>query len=399
MHRALFFTFLVATGCLPTIDVDPPRVCEVLGIRPVPKIIPRDTTSTIEVPLIADDCLPDGVTATVEVFDSANEPVLFQSNVETSGRSSIARVTVLPRRIGELHVIVVFEPELGRTSRATLVVEPARAEVFSPEIDGPCTRETLTANGTWVCQLVNTITVWREGMLLQTLPALGLAGDANAVWLLSPDGLERWVDSGLDFLQRVPDVKLPAVDADVLLAEGDDALWSVRKGVVTRLRLDGAALLREREFQLPRGLCAMGPRYAVSGDALTVACPSREAHTRLCRFPSIEASRCVELDGSLVSVDRDQVWLSRSGTIVFAGLDAPEQSLALPPGFTLESRTPYYLRDSWPVVSDATETHLLVRAQGDVGLSLELAPLMLELRGHGAEGLIVGRGTERALLK
>jgi hypothetical protein len=167
--------FLCATACLPTVDFDPPAICEVLPFRAPPSVIPRGVVSELDVPLIDGNCLPSGVTANVEIYDSENLPVQFELDLRSAGRSAIARLSVLPQRPGPLQIFVTFEPGLGRTTRTLFVAEPALPPLPDFSVATPCTTEALTTQGTWICQLASTITVWRDGMLLQTFPSLAMA--------------------------------------------------------------------------------------------------------------------------------------------------------------------------------------------------------------------------------
>ncbi|MFT3707396.1 MAG: hypothetical protein QM817_06980 [Archangium sp.] len=393
--RCLAATFFLLTGCLQTIDVEPPKVCEVLPFRELPKIIPRDTTSPLDVPFITDACLAEGVTATIELFDEQNLPVLFSSTLEVGGRSAIAHLEVLPRHVGELHVIVTFEPSLGRVVRSTLVVDPPPLAEFKPAIDGPCEDEALTASGTWVCRLANEVTVWRQGMLLQSLPATAMTTADDSVWLVTPDQLERFVDRGLDFLVRAPDAAMPFVAPDTaLLGAGPDTLWTVDASRATRWRLDATGLVNDAELSLPRGLCATAASFTANTDALIMSCSSRAAHTRLCRFAAsgIGDARCVELEGTLLGLDDEHVWLSIDGAVLHAGLDESTR-IVLPPGFSVEAPSRFFETTSWPIASDGKGATVLITREG-----LQLPPAGLDVRGHGLRGVLVQRGGVRSLI-
>lgn len=393
--RRLAAILVVLSGCLQTIDVEPPKVCEVLPFRAMPKIIARDTTAPLDVPFIADACLPEGVSATIEVFDEQNLPVLFSSTLEVGGRSAIAHLEVLPRHVGELHVIVTFEPSLGRVVRSTLVVEPPPVAAFKPAIDGACDEEALTASGTWVCRLQNEVTVWRNGMLLQSLPATAMTAADDSVWLVAPGQLERFVDRGLDFLVRAPDFAVPFVQPDTaLLGSGSDTLWTVDGARATRSHLDATGLVNDAELSLPRGLCSTAASFTATTDALVMTCSSRAAHTRLCRFGAsgIGDSRCVELEGTLLGLDDDHVWLSIDGAVLHAGLDDSTR-IVLPPGFSVDAPRRFFEATSWPIASDGKGATVLITREG-----LQLPPAGLDVRGHGARGVLVQRDGVRSLL-
>jgi hypothetical protein len=393
MLRAVrrFAFMLVLAGCLPTVDVEPPRLCEALAVQPTPALIARDTVTTIDVPFIASDCLPEGVTVTVDVLDSENLPVQFEVALEQSGRSAIAHVELLPRHRGPLSIVAVFEPGLGRVVRSTVVVDSPAQSSFRETVETPCTVEALTTFGISLCQRPNTVTAWRDGMLLQSLPALGMAVSGETVWRIGP---ERFVDRGLDFLVREPDVALPFTFDGVLLADGPEVLWVVSDARATRLRFDGMGLVVSAELSLPRGLCEGAPDFGAAAGGLFLACRSRAAHSRLCRFEwlGLNAVRCTEFEGDLLGLDDDHLWVVTGDVLVRAGLDDSVRFL-LPPRMVPRAPARFLDRSSWPIGVDDLGTTVLFTPQ-----AMELAPTSVEVLSHGPRGVLVIRDGARGLL-
>jgi len=377
--------FLCATACLPTIDLDPPAICEVLPFTAPPAVIPRGVVSELDVPLIVESCLPTGVTATVEIFDSENLPVQFESAVRSGGRSAIARLSVLPQRLGPLQIFVTFEPGLGRTTRTLFVAEPALPPLPDFGVATPCTTEALTTQGAWICQLASTITVWRDGMLLQTFPSLAMAARGDVVWIAGPTSLERFVDRGLDFLVREPDVGMPFSATGTLLAAGSDTVWSITEADFTRHQLDRPAVMAS----LPRGLCSGVKHFGVAtgDDRLFMSCSSRPGHQRLCAFDvtNVEASDCLEVSGEAIGFANGILWLRDGDSITERSL-VSSRSLVPPASFTRASRSTWFLDEGWPLLTDPPSEEVLLVLPGP---QPQPPPSGGAVLGHGGGGSLV----------
>lgn len=377
--------FLFATACLPTIDLDPPEICEVLPFTAPPSVIPRGVVTELDVPLISDQCVPTGVMATVEIFDSENLPVQFESAVRSGGRSAIAHLSVLPQRLGPLQIFVTFEPSLGRVTRTLFVAEPALPPMPDFSVATPCSREALTAHGAWVCQLASTVTVWRDGMLLQTFPSLAMAARGDSVWIAGPGSLERFVDRGLDFFVRDPDVVMPFSATGTLIAAGTDLLWSVNETDFTLHRLDGTSTTAS----LPRGLCVTAPRFGVAtGDArLFMTCPSRAGHQRLCALDvaNVETSDCLEVSGETIGFENGTLWLKVDTQIVERTL-AGAKTVSPPAEFSRATRSEWFLDEGWPLLSNPSSDAVLLVVPGP---KLQLAPPGVTVLGQGEAGILV----------
>lgn len=387
--------FLGATACLPTIDLDPPAICEVLPFTAPPAVIPRGVVSELDVPLIVESCLPTGVTATVEIFDSENLPVQFESAVRSGGRSAIARLSVLPQRLGPLQIFVTFEPGLGRTIRTLFVAEPALPPLPDFGVATPCTTEALTSQGAWICQLASTITVWRDGMLLQTFPSLGMAARGDVVWIAGPSALERFVDRGLDFLVREPDMAMPFSPTGTLIAAGSDTLWSVTETDFTRLQLDRPSVTAS----LPRGLCSGVKHFGVAtgDDRLFMTCLSRPGHQRFCAFDvtNVEASDCLEVSGDAIGFANGVLWLREGDSIIERGL-AGSRSVVPPASFTSATRSTWFLDEGWPLLTDPLSAEVLLVLPGP---RLQLAPPGVTVLGQGEAGILIElAGGRRAVI-
>jgi hypothetical protein len=383
--------FLCATACLPTVDFDPPAICEVLPFRAPPSVIPRGVVSELDVPLIDGNCLPSGVTANVEIYDSENLPVQFELDLRSAGRSAIARLSVLPQRPGPLQIFVTFEPGLGRTTRTLFVAEPALPPLPDFSVATPCTTEALTTQGTWIFQLASTITVWRDGMLLQTFPSLAMAARGDTVWIAGPTSLERFVDRGLDFLVREPDVAMPFSTTGTLVAAGSDTVWSITDPDFPRHQLNRPPVTAN----LPRGLCAGVKRFGVAtGDErLFMTCPSRVEHQRLCAFDvnAIEASPCRELTGDAIGFANGTLWLRDGMSITEATLTS-SRSVVPPPDFTRASASDWFLDEGWPLLTDPLSDQVLLVLPGP---RLQLAPPGVTVLGQGEAGILVELPTGR----
>jgi hypothetical protein len=257
----------------------------------------------------------------------------------------------------------------------------------------PCAEDGLTARGAWLCLAGSQVTVWRDGMQLQALPASSFLVSGDVVWLLAPGQVERFVDFGGSFLVRQPDVALGFALTGTVLARGEDELWAVAERRVTRTALANGALQRIGQADLPLGLCQSSAHYAVdeAEPALWLGCESRSGAARLCRFdvPATEGGRCREVEGALVGFDAGLVWVRDASGLRAVGLDGQGASVALGPEIRVTA-TP----GGWPTVRTPGGT-LLLPAPGPLQVELEVLRISLPLQRLSRELIVAGGASGR----
>lgn len=348
--RWCLLLFVVA-GCLPTIDVSPPPVCDVgdAGIStPGGAAVLIDRPLTVIASRRAPTCPPSlDVTQQATVTDPAALEVPFTiAGPFARGQFVSAEVTFTPRRAGLHRVEVTFDPSLGRATNEVLAVEAMRLGLRVGSIDSKvrCQSEDVTQKGAWLCldEAVSQVSVWRQGMQLQAFSAVSFARVDDVIWLFGRGALERFVDLGGDVLVREPDALLK-LDAD--LSQGDvvaidrDAVLVVNDGAVHVHTRVGQGLERSPPVQLPRGLCLGGSRVMpVSRTEVALSCGSRPDWLRFCRVPldATAQTRCREVPGRLAGASVDGLWLANGQTLTFTNLDG-DTSLTLPAGWSIAS--------------------------------------------------------------
>lgn len=390
----------VVTGCLPTIDVSPPPVCDVgdAGIStPGGAAVSIDRPVTVITSRRAPTCPPTlDVSLQATVTDPAALDVPFTlAGPFARGQFVSAEVTFTPTRPGLHRVEVTFDPSLGRATNEVLAVEPMRlgARVGAVDSTVRCQSEDVTPRGAWLCLESGTsqVSVWRSGMQLQSFAAVGFARVDDVVWLFGRGSLERFVDRGGDVLVREPDALLKL---DVDLAEGDvvaidrDAVLVVNDGAVHLHTRVGQGLERAPPVQLPRGLCLGASRVMpVSRAEVALSCGSRPDWLRFCRVPldATAMTRCREVPGRLAGASIDGLWLANGQTLTFANLDA-DASLTLPAGWSISS-TRRLAQTFSPLVVDAPGRAFLPRVSAST-IVLSAPPEGLTLLSFGDQRVL-----------
>jgi len=391
----------VVTGCLPTIDVSPPQVCDVgdAGVStPGGAAVLIDQPLTVIASRRAPTCPPSlDVTLQATVTDPASlELPSTLTGPFARGQFVSAEVTFTPRRAGLHSVQVTFDPSLGRATNEVLAVEPMRlgARVGSVDSTVRCQAEDVTPKGAWLCleSGVSQVSAWRNGMQLQSFPAIGFARVDEVIWLFGRGSLERFVDLGGDVLVRQPDALLKL---DVDLAQGElvaidrDAVVVVTDGAVHVHTRVGQGFERSPAVQLPRGLCVGSPRVMpVSRTEIALSCGSRPDWLRFCRVPldAPAMTRCRELPGRLAGASADGLWLATGQTLAFANLDT-ETSLTLPAGWSIAS-TRRLAQGFSPLALDAPGRTYLPRVVNST-IVLSAPPDGLTLVSFGAERIVL----------
>lgn len=391
----------VATGCLPTVDVSPPPVCDVgdAGIStPGGAAVLIDQPVTVIASRRSPTCPPSlEVTLQATVTDAlALELPSTLAGPFARGQFVSAEVSFTPRRPGLHSVQVTFDPALGRATNEVLAVEPMRLGVRVGSVDASvrCQAEDVTARGAWLCleTAASRVSVWRGGMQLQSFAAVGFSRVDEVLWVFGRGTLERFEDLGGDVLVRSPDVLLK-LDAD--LAQGDlvaidrDAVLVVNEGAVHVHRVVGQGLERSAPVQLPRGLCQTAPRVTpVSRTELSLSCGSRPEWSRFCEVPlqATSATRCREVEGRLVGASLDGLWRANGQTLTFSTLDA-DASLTLPPGWSIAS-TRRLGQTFSPLAVDAPGRAYLPRVVGST-IVLSAPPEGLTLVAFGADRVLL----------
>lgn len=392
---ALLALLVSLAGCFPTIDVAPPDRCDDVpdaGVVPTADVLLAGEAAQVTLAVTPTGCLPASITATVRVDGPDGQRVPAQGTLETVGR--VARVTVAftPVLPGPHQVSAIVEPSVGAARR---VVSVARLAEFSlaGRVGVPCAQDGLTASGAWLCLAGSQVTVWRDGMQLQALPASSFLVSGDVVWLLAPGQVERFVDSGGTFLVRSPDAAVGCSPTGAVLARGDDELWDVSDRRVTRTVLAKGALQLVAEADLPPGLCKSSVRLAVdpTEPALWLGCESRAGAARLCRFdvPVTDGGRCREVEGAFVGFDAGLLWLRDESGLRAVGLDGPGVSIALAPETTV-TPTP----GGWPTVTTPGD-QLLLPLLGPLQVELEVLRSSLPLESLTRDLIIAGDASGR----
>lgn len=397
--RWCLLSFVVA-GCLPTIDVSPPLVCDVgdAGIStPGGAAVLIDRPLTVIASRRAPACPPSlDVTLQATVADPSAFPVPFTlAGPFARGQFVSAEVTFTPTRPGLHRVEVTFDPTLGRAANEVLAVEPMRLGTRVGSVDSSvrCQAEDVTPKGAWVCLEAGAsqVSVWRAGMQLQSFTAVGFARVDEVVWLFGRGSVERFVDLGGDVLVREPDTLLK-LDAD--LAEGElvavdrDAVLVVNEGAVHLHTRVGQGLERAPPVLLPRGLCLGSSRVMpVSRTELALSCGSRPDWLRFCRVPldATAMTRCREVPGRLAGASIDGLWLANAQTLTFTTLEG-DTSLTLPAGWSIASSRRLAQAFS-PLVIDAPGRAFLPRVTSQA-IVLSAPPEGLSLQAFGSQRVL-----------
>jgi hypothetical protein len=346
---------VVAAGCLPTIDLEPPPRCDVFdgGIStPTGRAVFVGREATVIASRRAPTCPPgDGVTALVRVTDPRSAVV--EAAVEgpfVRGQFHGVEVRFTPTRPGPWRVDAVFEPALGRTVNEVMaidVLEPGRRLASIPE-GTPCVVEGATARGAMVCLSPQSASVsfWRAEQQLQAVPGVGFEVSGDAVFVFGAGQVERFVDVGGAFLRRVPDGLFVFDDTlrpiDAVAALDEDRLLVAANGKVHTVALTGGAFAVTAVQPLPIGACLGAPRLIPAGpDGFRLACTSRvEASTgatsaRFCRSFGDEPDACFEVRGRLVGADADGVWVVEGQSVSRVTGPLERRTLDLPPGWSV----------------------------------------------------------------
>lgn len=326
---------VVFAGCFPTVDVAAPERCDDVpdaGAVPESDVLLVGEAASVTLAVTPNGCLPPEVSATARVDGPDGQRVPAESTLEVVGR--VARVTVsfTPVVQGPHQVSVIVEPSVGAAHRSVSVARVAQVSLAG-RVDVPCARDGLTASGAWLCLAGSQLTVWRDDMQLQALPAASFLVSGDVVWLVAPGQVERFVDQGGSFLVREPDAVVPFTPQGALLARGADELWDVSASRVRRFTLDGGALQPVAEALLPPGLCRAAPVFAIdSADPSSwLACESRAGAARLCRFdvPVTDGGRCREVEGAFSGFEPGVLWMRDASSLRALGLDGSGVSIAL----------------------------------------------------------------------
>jgi hypothetical protein len=347
--RWLVLTAFLAVGCLPTIDLEPPPVCDVIdgGVStPSGRAVFVGRPATVIASRRAPTCPPaDGVTVQVRVTDP--RLAVVDAGVEgpfIRGQFHAVDVRFTPDRPGPWRVDAVFEPELGRALNEVLAVqpfEPAVRRASLPDAEA-CAAEGATTSGTMACLGVGTATVsfWRGGQQLQTVPGVGLEASGDAVFVFGVRQVERYVDVGGAFLRRVPDAPFVFDDAllpiDAVAAVNETRFLVASRGRVLTFALDPGAFAPVAVVSLPPGLC-LGPPRLIPVDAQTfrLACASRSGFARFCRAFDDSPGACVEVRGGLVGADPQGIWVVEGQEVRRHAMAPQPMSLVLPAGWTV----------------------------------------------------------------
>ncbi|MEW5738252.1 MAG: hypothetical protein AB1938_04965 [Myxococcota bacterium] len=367
---------LALSGCFPLVDVAPPERCEQVAgaaLPSIPDVVVAGESASVTLTVSASNCLPVETSAYVEVDGPDLRRLPATLKLETVGRVARVTVTFTPALVGPHQVAVFVEPQVG-ASRKTVEVRRVAPLSVAARVEAPCAQEAQTASGAWICLAGARVTVWRDGMQLQALPATGFAISGDVLWLLAPGQVERFEDHGGSYLTRVPDAALAFAPMGQVMARGGDELWEASVAAVRRLRLGPGGLEEVGRVALPPGLCEgdWSARVASEDEAVWTACTSRRGAARLCRFevPATEAGVCREVEGELVGFEAGGLWLEAGGLWLEAGglhlvdLSGRALSVALPGGAKVVATT-----GGWPLVVSSEGRGLLPQVQAsEVGL-------------------------------
>jgi hypothetical protein len=368
---------LAATACLPTVDFSAPTTCEVpdAGLStPSGRAALIDEPITVVSSRKAPRCPPPlQPSVQVTVSNAAGLAVPVEAaGPFARGQYVTVELTFTPRTPGVHQVDAIFEPELGRATSQVLAVETPSLGQALGAVNGAidCLADAVTPAGTWLCLGPDShVSFWRQGGLVQRVPAASVEVRGHVVWLFAPNAVERFVDRGASVLPREPDVVLVPggeLGGARLRAIDDGALLAVAGEVLQVLTIGPAGLERAAPVNVPRGVCG-GPLEVVprGREHFSVACESRPGWIRFCDVPASApaAARCGEWRGRLVGVWASGLWLIDGAQLAFHTLDATA-TLELPAGWTVSSSRRLAGAFS-PVVSDAPGRTFVVQIAGD----------------------------------
>lgn len=388
---------LCLPGCFPTVDVGPTGRCATIdgaGDVTPPDVLVAGEQASFTLAVKSPGCLPPDAWALAEVDAPNGRRVPAEVTFEPVGNVARVTVTFTPPVAGAYQVAAWVEPSVGVARLAMGVARVAPVSLIG-RVEVPCAQEALTAQGAWVCLAGTRVTVWRDGMQLQALPATGLAVSGDSLWLFAPGQVERFVDLGGSFLVREPDVALAFDAPGAALARASDELWTVTDAAVTRWRLDGTGLQQVGVRSIPAGLCEDAPGFALAQDVpiLTLACTSRPGAARLCGFPVPKSQgACRELPGARVGLEAGAVWLAEGDGLHRVGLSGQALSLRVP-GATFTATS-----GGWPVVTTASGRALLP-VVGVNELGLETIATTLPLLSATRDAVIAGGPTARVAFR
>lgn len=399
-------------GCLPTVDLEPPARCDLFdgGLStPAGRAVFVGREVTVITSRRAPTCPPEGgVTAQVRVLDPRS--LVAPARVEgpfVRGQFHGVEVRFTPTRPGPWRVDVVFEPGLGRALNEVLAVEPLEPGQRGAFVgdDVRCALEGVTARGALVCLSSERaeISFWRAGRQLQAVPGVGFDVAGDAVFVVGPGQVERFIDVGGAFLRRVPDVPFGLEEAllplEAFAAVDEARLLVASRRQVRALSSGDGGFSAGPGLGLPAGLCQSALRLVPVGpDGIRLACTSRVepmgvAFTRFCRSLGDEPDACFEVRGRLVGADVDGPWVVDGQTVSLVTGPLERRSTTLPPGWTVVANA-RWAGSLHPLAVEPTGRVLVLRAADE--------PFLAGLDGAGGlvaappEGLFVRLAGERA---
>lgn len=245
-------------------------------------------------------CEP-GWTVEGEVLDPQNLAVPAEFlRLEGFGGLANARVRFTPTTPGAYLVTARFEPALARAQRVVLVARNRLAEApivdvlpFDPGVCGPLFR---TLRGAVVCQRSAAVVVVRSGGILESFPDTTANVVGNTVWLVTPQRLERRVDTGVGPLTLTGALAANRFfSANSSFFEDDRAIVLDNGNLRGPIVFDGARLVDEaRPFLGGSGLLLGSAALSFDGDSVCDA--------------SADAGACARI--TPIGVQGDVLWTS-----------------------------------------------------------------------------------------
>jgi hypothetical protein len=326
--RAVGLLLLGLLGCLPTVDVSAPQVCEALdaGVAtPSGRSVLVGERTTEVLSRRAASCPPPADSSlAASVTDAAGADVPFElAGPFLRGPFVTGEISFTPARPGVHRVELSVEPSLGRAASEVVAARSSSlgARLATFVASTRCLAEGVTSAGAWVCQEADParpmVSFWRGSQMLQRLDATGFSVVQDVVWVHGPGGTERFVDRGGAALVREPDARLavPAVEGASLVAVDGRALLLGGATGARLLELTGMELTATLHAVFPRGLCVGDAATVVpgAGRVVTFACASRTGWARVCRVPldAPDQLECRESEGELLGATAHGAWPAR----------------------------------------------------------------------------------------
>ncbi len=223
---------------------------------------------------VSTTCEP-GWTVEGEVLDPQNLPVPAEfSRLEGFGGQANTRVRFTPQTPGAYLVTARFEPSIARAQRVVRVARDRIGE--TPLIDalpfdpGVCGQVFRTLRGAVVCQRGDDAVVVRNAGILETFRSTSAHVVGNTVWLVTPQRLERRVDTGVGALMLTGSIAAKTrLSANASFFDDDRAIVLDNANLRGPLVFDGARLVDEaRPFLGGSGLLLGSAALSFDGDSV-----------------------------------------------------------------------------------------------------------------------------------